>query len=125
MLSVVGGTLVLGKSFQLLCHSDNGTLPITYTLHQPHMLSESRVVSKQGEQAIFNSSAIYKFSDLNSFLCHAKNRQNKPPMTGSGLLRSTIIGALDDDSFKQIDVNMVNYRSNVFYSMQSPCQNQC
>ncbi|XP_031176796.2 platelet endothelial cell adhesion molecule isoform X2 [Sander lucioperca] len=91
MLSVVGGTLVLGKSFQLLCHSDNGTLPITYTLHQPHMLSESRVVSKQGEQAIFNSSAIYKFSDLNSFLCHAKNRQNKPPMTGSGLLRSTII----------------------------------
>ncbi|KAA8584925.1 hypothetical protein FQN60_003619 [Etheostoma spectabile] len=91
MLSVVGGTLVLGKSFQLLCHSDNGTLPIIYTLHLPHMPTESRVVSKQGEQAIFNCSAIYKFSDLNNFLCHAKNSQHKPPMTGSGLLRSTII----------------------------------
>ncbi|XP_034749204.1 platelet endothelial cell adhesion molecule isoform X1 [Etheostoma cragini] len=91
VLSVVGGTLVLGKSFQLLCHSDNGTLPIIYTLHLPHMPTESRVVSKQGEQAIFNCSAIYKFSDLNNFLCHAKNSQYKPPMTGSGLLRSTII----------------------------------
>ncbi|KAF1379306.1 hypothetical protein PFLUV_G00174720 [Perca fluviatilis] len=91
MLSVVGGTLLLGKSFQLLCHSDNGTLPITYTLFNPHMPTESRVVSKQGEQAIFNCSAIYRFSDSNNFLCHAKNSENKPPMTGSGLLLSTII----------------------------------
>ncbi|TDH02724.1 hypothetical protein EPR50_G00155680 [Perca flavescens] len=91
MLSVVGGTLVLGKSFQLLCHSDNGTLPITYTLFNSHMLTESRVVSKQGEQAIFDCSAIYKISDSNNFLCHAKNSENKPPMTGLGLLRSTII----------------------------------
>lgn len=98
MLSVVGGTLVLGKCFQLLCHSDSGTLPIVYDLYLPGRERERRVVSKPGERAIFNSSAIYKNSDLNYILCHASNNQNKPPMTGSGqqLLRSiNIIGVLD------------------------------
>ncbi|KAM7386645.1 hypothetical protein PAMA_009318 [Pampus argenteus] len=92
-LSVVGGVLVLGKRFQLLCHSDSGTLPISYTLHGPNRMSNVKVVSKQGEQAIFNTSAIYKSSDIDNFLCHAKNNRNKPPMTGSGqqLLRSTKI----------------------------------
>lgn len=109
MLSVVGGTLVLGKRFQLLCHSDSGTLPIIYTLNSPDRLAKSSVVSKPGEEAIFNSSAIYKTSDLNNFLCHATNGENRPPMRGTGqqLLRSTIIGVLDDISLTQIDVNML------------------
>ncbi|XP_068584104.1 platelet endothelial cell adhesion molecule isoform X2 [Cebidichthys violaceus] len=93
MLSVVGGTLVLGKHFQLLCHSDSGTLPIIYTLNGPDRLAKTSVVSKPGEAAIFNSSAIYKTSDLNNFLCHARNGENRPPMRGTGqqLLRSIII----------------------------------
>ncbi|KAM9346028.1 platelet endothelial cell adhesion molecule [Symphorus nematophorus] len=86
VLSVVGGTLVLGKRFQLLCHSDIGTLPITYTLFGPNKLADFRRVSQPGEQAIFNSSAIYKHLDLNSFLCHAKNSQHKTTMTDPGLL---------------------------------------
>ncbi|XP_019958544.1 platelet endothelial cell adhesion molecule [Paralichthys olivaceus] len=91
VLSVVGGTLVLGKSFQLLCHSESGTLPIQYTLHGPGGLIGHRVVSKPGEQALFNSSAILKSLDLNNFICHAKNSQSKPPMVGSvqQLLHST------------------------------------
>lgn len=95
---MVGGTLVLGRSFLLLCHSDSGTLPIEYTLHGPGRMPELRVVSKRGEQAIFNTSAIYRRSDINTFLCHAKNNRNKLPMVGPGqqLLRSTkIIGVLD------------------------------
>ncbi|XP_041812676.1 platelet endothelial cell adhesion molecule isoform X2 [Chelmon rostratus] len=92
VLSVVGGTLVLGKRFQLLCHSDSGTLPIVYTLYGPNRLLEVKAVSKPGEEAIFNSSAVYKSSDLNSFLCHAKNSQHKTTVTESGkLLRSTNI----------------------------------
>lgn len=96
-LNVVGGTLVLGKPFQLLCHSDSGTLPISYTLYGPNRLLEARVVSKLGERAIFNSSAIYKQSDINNFLCHAKNSQHRTAVTESGqLLRSTnIIGVFD------------------------------
>ncbi|XP_059204877.1 platelet endothelial cell adhesion molecule, partial [Centropristis striata] len=93
MLSVVGGTLVLGKSFQVLCHSDRGALPIVYTLHGPDRMPEQRVVSRPGEQAVFNCSAVYKTSDLKKFLCHAKNSQNHPPMTGLGqqLLQAKII----------------------------------
>ncbi|KAI3360016.1 hypothetical protein L3Q82_014347 [Scortum barcoo] len=92
-LSVVGGTLVLGKHFQLLCHSRNGTLPITYTLHSPGGRSEHRMVRKPGEQAIFNSSIIYLSSDLSNFLCLANNSEDKPPLRGLGqqLLRSTNI----------------------------------
>ncbi|XP_071330208.1 platelet endothelial cell adhesion molecule isoform X2 [Trachinotus anak] len=82
VLSVVGGTLVLGKSFQLLCRSDSGTLPITYTLVSHDGSSLDRVVSKLGEQAIFNSSAIFNSLDQNKFKCHAKNSQQRLPMTG-------------------------------------------
>ena len=98
MLSVVGGTLVLGKSFQLLCHSDKGTLPITYTVHGPGGMTEKRVVSRPGQQAIFTLSAISKKSDLNNFICHVRNRQQEPALVGSvpQLLHSTkIIGVLD------------------------------
>lgn len=97
VLSVVGGTLVLGKRFQLLCHSVSGTLPIVYTLYGPNRQSESRVVSKQGEEAIFNSSAIYKRIDVNNILCHAKNNRGGVAMTEAGqLLQSTnIIGTSD------------------------------
>ncbi|GLD60563.1 platelet endothelial cell adhesion molecule-like protein [Lates japonicus] len=93
VLSVVGGTLVLGKSFQLLCRSDSGTLPITYSLNGPNSLNEQRVVSKPGEQAIFNSSAIFKSSDLKNFICHARNSLNRPLVVGRGwqLLHSTNI----------------------------------
>ena len=121
MLSVVGGTLVLGKSFQLLCHSDSGTLPIIYTLFSPNGQPERRVVSRPEDRAVFNSSAIYKTSDLNKFMCHAINRQDEPPVVASGqqLQRPIIIGVLDDTSFKQIGVNIVSSRSNVHLT---PCR---
>lgn len=98
MLSVVGGTLVLGKPFQLLCHSNSGTLPITYKLYGPGKFNKRRIVSKPEERAIFNCSAIFKISDLDEFLCHVNNKPNTPPMIESGQqLRhsSTIIGVLD------------------------------
>lgn len=93
VLSVVGGRLVLGKPFQLRCHSDSGTLPITYTLYGPGGQIDHRIVSRPGKQAVFNTSAIFKMSDLDKFLCHVKNKQNTPPMIESGqqLRRSTVI----------------------------------
>ncbi|KAM9843991.1 platelet endothelial cell adhesion molecule [Aulostomus maculatus] len=93
MMSVVGGTLVIGKRFQVLCHSNSGTLPIYYTLYGPDRPSELRVVSHPGERAIFNTTPIYKRSDINKLLCHAKNNKSKPPMIRSGqqLLHSTKI----------------------------------
>lgn len=98
MLSVVGGKLVLGKQFQLLCHSDNGTLPIMYILHGPNREPQFREVRKPGEWAIFNTSAIFGGSDLSNFLCQAKNGNQMPPVISSSkqMLHSTIIiGVLD------------------------------
>ncbi|KAM8845099.1 platelet endothelial cell adhesion molecule isoform 2-T2 [Spinachia spinachia] len=92
-LSVVGGTLVLGKRFQLLCRSDDGTLPIAYTLNGPGRPAQTVVVSEPGEPAIFNSSAIHKTSDLNDFLCHARNGANRPPasVTGQQMQRLAVV----------------------------------
>ncbi|XP_034528808.1 platelet endothelial cell adhesion molecule [Notolabrus celidotus] len=92
-LSVVGGTLVLGKPFQLICHSDKGTLPIDFTLNGPKRLPEGKAVRKPGEQAVFDCAAIYKQTDLNNFICHAKNSQKRPAEVGLGqqLLRTTNI----------------------------------
>lgn len=76
VLSVVGGTLVLGKPFQVLCHSENGSLPITYTLFSPNGPADPQVVENQGQLAVFNVSALYKTSDMSKLLCHAKNSRH-------------------------------------------------
>ncbi|XP_029364006.1 platelet endothelial cell adhesion molecule isoform X2 [Echeneis naucrates] len=83
VMSVVGGTLILGKSFQMRCHSEAGTLPITYKLFGPRDLNEKRLVSKPGEEAIFNASGIRDSSDLKKFICHANNSQFMAPVVGS------------------------------------------
>lgn len=93
---------MLGKPFQLLCQSNSGTLPISYTLYGPGKLNESKVVSKPGDMAIFNCPAIFKSLDLSKFLCHARNHKNKVPMIGSGqlMLKSTnIIGKLCKNNY--------------------------
>ncbi|XP_074553644.1 platelet endothelial cell adhesion molecule isoform X1 [Halichoeres trimaculatus] len=93
VLSVLGGTLVLGKPFKLLCLSERGTLPVEYTLNGPHRRSETKKVSRPGGQAIFDCPAIFKHSDLSSYICHAKNSQEKSALAGLGqqLLRTTNI----------------------------------
>ncbi|XP_041633628.1 platelet endothelial cell adhesion molecule [Cheilinus undulatus] len=83
-LRVVGDTLVLGRPFQLLCHSDNGTLPFVYTLNVPNRQPQRRVVSKPEERAIFNCSGINKESELNNINCHVKNGQQRPVVYGLG-----------------------------------------
>ncbi|XP_042247584.1 platelet endothelial cell adhesion molecule isoform X1 [Thunnus maccoyii] len=108
MMRVVGGTLVLGKSFQLICRSDSGTLPIKYTLHGPNREREVRIVRKPGQQAIFNTSAIYKSSDIDEFMCHAQNNGNRPPMVGQGqqLQNSTKIIEPVSEPFLTMQPNM-------------------
>ncbi|XP_056143210.1 platelet endothelial cell adhesion molecule isoform X3 [Lampris incognitus] len=93
VLSVVGGRMVLGKPFLLLCRSKNGSLPITYTLQGLSRKAEVRVVSRPGDQAVFNTTAIYKSSDMKNFLCMAKNNDFTAQKRSSGeqLLRTTNI----------------------------------
>lgn len=94
VLSVVGGMLVFGKDFQVLCHSDNGSLPIIYSLSRPNKQIETRVVSKPGEQAIFNVSALSKTLDINNTICQARNSRHGP-VTSGALQYIKLIGMLD------------------------------
>ncbi|XP_029492363.1 platelet endothelial cell adhesion molecule isoform X1 [Oncorhynchus nerka] len=84
LLSVVGGRLILGKPFQLQCQSDNGSLPITYTLLSPHRQAEFRVVRRPWDLALFNITSIHRSSDIHSFSCKAKNNPSQPYMESSG-----------------------------------------
>lgn len=95
MLSVVGGTLVLGKPFQLICHSENGTLPIAYSLWGPKKTVQVKVVNKPGERAIFNTSAINAATDISNFLCHASNNQHRKVEPAQVQRWTNIIGASD------------------------------
>lgn len=94
VLSVVGGTLVLGKDFQVLCHSDNGSLPMTYSLSRPNKQVETRVVSNPGEQAIFNVSALSKAIHINDITCQARNSPHDP-VKAKTLHYIKLIGMLD------------------------------
>ncbi|KAJ3600759.1 hypothetical protein NHX12_031734 [Muraenolepis orangiensis] len=92
VLSVVGGRLVMGKPFALRCHSERGSLPITYSLHGPRGKPQITEVREPGEEAVFNTSAIQKTSEILNFLCHAKNNNNAPMIgLGQELLQSTEI----------------------------------
>ncbi|KAM4534796.1 platelet endothelial cell adhesion molecule [Fundulus diaphanus] len=93
VLSVDGGKMFLGKPFRLICHSHNGTFPIKYTIFGPNGLTLHREVSRSEEQAIFDIPLISKTSDLNKFICHARNNPRSPPKIALGqqLLTSTII----------------------------------
>lgn len=93
VLSVVGSKLVLGKDFQVLCHSENGSLPIIYTLFRLNSQSETRQVTSPGEWAIFNVSALYNASDINKLVCQARNSRHEPVMTNT-LSYLTLIGML-------------------------------
>lgn len=74
---------MLEKDFQVICHSANGSLPITYSLSRPNGQVETRVVSKPGEQAIFNVSALSKAIDINNMICRAQNSRHEPVMSGT------------------------------------------
>lgn len=93
MLSVVGGALVLGKPFQLMCHSNNGTLPIDYTLYGPYKFTAKEMVTTAEERAVFNVSAIHTSAKINDFLCHASNSKRRKEETGHVLRSTMIIGA--------------------------------
>ncbi|XP_075879958.1 platelet endothelial cell adhesion molecule isoform X1 [Nelusetta ayraudi] len=90
VLSVVGNTLVLGKPFQLRCHSNRGTLPIVYTLFGPNRHTARETVTTPEERAVFNVSAIHSSASIKNFLCRANNSQRRVDETGQ-VLRSTII----------------------------------
>lgn len=83
----------MGKPFRLMCHSNNGTLPIVYTLNGPSRFKAKETVTTAEERAVFNVSAIHASARINDFLCHASNSERREAETGHRLRYTNIIGA--------------------------------
>ncbi|KAK3557622.1 hypothetical protein QTP70_031151 [Hemibagrus guttatus] len=68
----VFGEVILGRTFQIECRSDHGSLPITYKLKQNNMPLKHIMVSKPLQKAIFNAS-IHDEKQIQEFRCEAQN----------------------------------------------------
>lgn len=73
-LNVTGGA-VLGRPFVLRCYSENGTLPITYTLYRGNILIGQTEVQKD-VPAVFKDNAT-KEHIQGEYKCDAKNGHSK------------------------------------------------
>lgn len=82
----------MGKPFQLMCHCDNGTLPIVYTVYGPNRLVATKTVTTAKERAVFNVSAIHASTRIKDFLCHASSSERRKEETGQVLHSTKIIG---------------------------------
>ncbi|KAM6941454.1 platelet endothelial cell adhesion molecule isoform 2-T2 [Lycodopsis pacificus] len=86
-ISVVGSA-VLGQPFQILCQSDNGSLPINYTLLKGFDQLSTTIVKQPFQHALFTLS-INKPDEISKFMCEAKNRNKEAPL--SKRLNATVI----------------------------------
>ncbi|XP_062853212.1 platelet endothelial cell adhesion molecule [Trichomycterus rosablanca] len=68
----VVGSVILGNPFQIECHSQNGSLPITYTLKKASEVQGQKKVSGPSERARFTA-LLYSENEINDFRCEAQN----------------------------------------------------
>ncbi|KAK7144587.1 hypothetical protein R3I94_010872 [Phoxinus phoxinus] len=68
----VDGPVIVDKPFWIRCHSENGSLPINYTLKRKNSILNSTKVSHFQEEARFLA-LISTPSDIRSYLCEAEN----------------------------------------------------
>ncbi|XP_017348679.1 platelet endothelial cell adhesion molecule [Ictalurus punctatus] len=66
------GKIIIGQPFQLLCESEHGTLPITYTLLKFQKPVAHMTVTGPQRSALFNISSISHRNESHSFTCMAE-----------------------------------------------------
>lgn len=82
------GPVIVDKPFLILCHSENGTLPIIYSLMRNDITLNRTEVSDPHEKAHFLA-LISTPSDISSYLCAAENNGR---VKMSERLHVTVIG---------------------------------
>ncbi|XP_042581612.1 platelet endothelial cell adhesion molecule isoform X2 [Cyprinus carpio] len=68
----VDGPVIINESFWIYCHSDNGSLPIIYSLKRNKITLNRTEVSDLREKARFLA-MISTPSDISSYMCEAEN----------------------------------------------------
>ena len=84
------GRVIVGKPFQVRCHSDRGSLPIEYTLWKKYSEVNSTTVQQPHHQAIFPVT-VQHYSDMQDYKCEARNNP-KIDTVVSNKLNTTVIG---------------------------------
>ncbi|MCJ8730093.1 hypothetical protein PDJAM_G00114230 [Pangasius djambal] len=82
--------VVLGQSFRIECSSENGSLPITYTLKQNQMTLNQTRVSKPFQKAVFDA-RIWSEKEIREFRCEAQNNGADSARTSDALLAPVIV----------------------------------
>lgn len=83
------GRAILGQPVKILCLSDNGSLPINYTLLKNDDVVDTTTVKLPSQQALFTVT-ITRTDEISMYKCKAKNG----PKDGllSKTLNATAIG---------------------------------
>ena len=66
--------VIVGWPFKVLCESENGTLPITYTLLKARVSVAVRRVVEATDKALFSIDYISSPEEIHSFTCQAQNQ---------------------------------------------------
>lgn len=82
--------VILDKPFLIHCHSENGSLPINYTLTRNNIPLNWTKVSEPHEKAQFLA-FVSTPSDISSYLCAAQNN-DRVSVKMSEKLHVTVIG---------------------------------
>lgn len=86
----VDGPVIVDKPFWIRCHSENGSLPIIYSLKRNNFILNWTEVSHFQEEARFLT-LISTPSDISSYLCEAENN-GQVSIKMSERLHVTVIG---------------------------------
>ncbi|XP_061581034.1 platelet endothelial cell adhesion molecule isoform X2 [Cololabis saira] len=92
--------LILGSPFTIYCQSENGSLPITYSLWRKFEQINQTTVSQPRRGAAFPLT-INNVEEINSYRCEATN--GKKPVSSKGL-NATVIVPLSKPSLEVIPV---------------------
>lgn len=80
----------MNKTFWILCNSENGSLPIIFSLKKNNTILNRAEVSSINKTARF-SAMISTPSDISSYMCEAENN-GQVSIKMSGRLDVTVIG---------------------------------
>lgn len=87
---MVVGSAVLGQPIKILCQSDDGSLPINYTLVKGYDRVSTATIRLPSQKAVFTVN-VTRGDELNSHMCEAKNsHRGTPPL--SRRLNANVIG---------------------------------
>jgi len=66
--------VIVGRPFKVSCESENGTLPIIYTLLKARMSMAEKRVDEAADKALFSIDSISSPEEIYSFTCQAQNQ---------------------------------------------------